>query len=47
MLLHGDNVHFVFLILLDVAISDFANAKDTKQALRWVSRGLAINTGEF
>lgn len=34
-------------IVGDVAISDFANAKDSKQALKRVSRGLPINTASF
>lgn len=33
-------------IVSDLAIDDFANAKDTKEALKRVTRGIAINSGE-
>ena len=39
--------HFFLRIVLDVAISDFANAEDAKEALKRISRRLAANAGKF
>ena len=38
--------HFFLRIVLDVAISDFANAEDAKEALKRISRRLAANAGK-